>query len=97
MLRLGKVAVPFTGMAVAVPPSVPEEGLVPMATVIELVAPVTIFPLASSMATDTAGMIEAPAFVLEGCDMNASLVAGGVTLKRTLTALVRLVAVAVKA
>ena len=74
MVKLGNVATPFTGVAVAVPPSIPEEGLLPMAMVIELVAPGTTLPLVSSTATCTEGTIEAPAFVLVGWHQESQLI-----------------------
>ena len=94
MVKLGNVVTPFTGVAVAVPPSIPEEGLLPMAMVIELVAPGTTLPLVSSTATCTEGIIEAPAFVLVGCTRKASLFAGRITLNAVLTAGVKPVAAA---
>src|SRR5277367_1243763 len=94
MLKLGNMATPFIGVAVAVPPSVPEDGLVPMAMVIELVAPVTTLPLVSSIATCTEGTIEAPVFVLVGWTRKASLFAARITLNGKLTAGVKPVALA---
>ena len=66
MLKVGNVATPATAFTVAVPPSVPPPGFVPMAMVTGLVAVVTTFPCESSMVTWTAGEIEAPAATLLG-------------------------------
>src|SRR5580658_4288332 len=96
MLKLGKLAVPFTGLAVAVPPRVPVPGFAPMAMVTGLVAPVTTTPFTSWMITATAGMMKAPTLVLEGCVVKASLTGEVVTLKPMLVAPVKLVALAVR-
>src|SRR2546426_1107246 len=67
MLRLEKVATPLTAATVVVPARVPLAGLVPIATVMLVVAGVTVLPRASWTATCTAGVIAAPAAVLLGC------------------------------
>ncbi len=69
-----KVATPFCGVTVNVPPSP-----VPLvrASVTELVALVTGFPLASSITTWTAGPIVAPTKACEGCTRKASFAAVG--------------------
>ena len=68
-LRSLKVAMPFCGVAVSVPP----KPLPPArARVIGLVAADTTLPLTSSTATWTAGEIVAPARALEGCCTKAS-------------------------
>jgi hypothetical protein len=54
-----------------------------------LVAAVTVFPLASSMATWTAGEIAAPVAPFEGCTINASFTGGRVMVKLALVADVR--------
>src|SRR5262252_11240326 len=79
MDRPEKVATPETTVTAAPPLSVPPEGLVPMArlTVVAL-SEVSTLPLASSTATVTAGLMAAPAPVLEGPWTKASL-AGGPT------------------
>src|SRR5690242_6100179 len=82
MLRLENVATPATAAAVAVPESVPLAGLVPIAMVMLFVAVVTVLPDASCTVTLTAGAIEAPAVVLPGWTVKASLdaVPPGVTV-----------------
>src|SRR5713226_4092930 len=72
MLRLEKVATPFTAATTVVPESVPPTGLVPIATVTVPVKLATRFPNASSALTTTAGVMTAPATVLLGCPVNAS-------------------------
>jgi hypothetical protein len=71
--RFENVATPFTALSRTVPDRVPELGLVPMATVIEVVALVTTLPLASSTLTATAGVIEEFRTVLLGWVVNTSL------------------------
>src|SRR5437667_10220703 len=56
MLTFAKVATPFTAATVVVPARVPLPGLVPIATVMLVVAAVTVLPWASWTATCTAGM-----------------------------------------
>jgi hypothetical protein len=75
MLKPGKVATPATAANVAVPASVPLDGLVPIAMVMEVVAFVTVLPCASCTVTCTAGLIAAPVATFVGCTVNASLVA----------------------
>src|SRR5215470_10729569 len=95
MLRFENVAMPATAATVVVPLSVPPEGLVPIAIVIEFVALVAVFPRESWMVTCTAGVIDAPAPMLEGCTVNASLLAApAVTLNALLVVPVRPVALA---
>src|SRR5512141_1302353 len=74
MDRLEKVATPFTAATVVVPDSVPPPGLVPMATVMLALEPVTVFPNASFTTTCT-GAIATPAVVVVGGAVNPSLVA----------------------
>src|SRR4051812_40084856 len=86
-----KVATPLVFVVtVLVPDRVPEDGLVPMATVTEMPEVGTGLPAASS--TVTAGCVPkaAPLVELEGCVVNASLAAGPtvVTLTAELAALV---------
>src|SRR2546427_39031 len=57
MLRLEKVATPLTAATVVVPERVPLAGLVPIATVMLVVAVITVLPWASWTATCTAGVI----------------------------------------
>src|SRR5947208_3306663 len=75
MLRLEKVATPLTAATVVVPARVPLAGLVPIATVMLVVAVVTGLPWASWTATCMAGVIPAPAAALLGCTAKASFVA----------------------
>src|SRR4029079_14150941 len=85
--RAEKVATPFTAATVFVPLKVPEEGFVPIASVTEAEEEVTTLPFASRTSTLTAGVIAAPAVVLEGCTLKASLVAQpGAKLKELLVA-----------
>src|SRR5438132_11075709 len=75
MLRLEKVATPLTAATVVVPARVPLAGLVPIATVMLVVAVVTGLPWASWTATCTAGVIAAPAAALLGCTVKTSFAA----------------------
>src|SRR3989442_757888 len=75
MLRLEKVATPLTAATVVVPERVPLAGLVPIATVMLVVAVITVLPWASWTATCTAGVIAAPAAVLLGCTVKTSFAA----------------------
>src|SRR2546426_514918 len=75
MLRLEKVATPLTAATVVVPARVPLAGLVPIATVMLVVAVVTVLPWASWTATCTVGVIAAPAAVLLGCTVKTSFAA----------------------
>ena len=96
MLRFEKVATPLTAATVAVPERVPLLGLVPMATVMLVVALVTVFPCASWIATWIAGLIAAPAVTFAGWTVSVSLLAAPVvTLNVLLVAPVRPVAAAV--
>src|SRR3989440_9108557 len=76
MLRSEKVATPLTAATVVVPERVPLAGLVPMATVMLVVAVVTVLPWASWTVTCTAGVIAAPAAALLGCAVKAPFAAG---------------------
>jgi hypothetical protein len=96
MLRVENVATPLEAATDSVPASVPPDGFVPIAMVIELLADVTVFPNESSTVTVTDGVIELPAVTLVGCTENASLFAApGVTLNVELVAAVKPVAPAV--
>src|SRR5438034_9777864 len=75
MLRFGKVATPLTAATVVVPARVPLAGLVPIATVMLVVAVVTVLPWASWTATCTAGVIAAPAAAVLGCTVKTSFAA----------------------
>src|SRR5579863_8797747 len=95
MFSVVNEATPFTAATVSVPPSVPVDGFVPMATVMELLAEVTTLPKASSTLTVTAGEMKLPAVTLVGWTVKASLFAAPtVTLNAMLVAPVRLVALA---
>src|SRR5437764_19709 len=76
MLRFAKVATPLTAATVVVPERVPLAGLVPIATVMLVVAVVTALPWASWTATCTAGVIAAPATALLGGTAKTSFAAG---------------------
>ena len=90
ILRALKVAIPLTALTVVVPASVPLEGLVPIATIIETLELVTVLPPASWTTTVTAGLIETAAAALLGCCTKASLVAApAVILKAELVAPLR--------
>src|ERR1700690_2553978 len=95
MLKLENVAMPRTGGTVAVPPSVPAAGFVPIAMVMGVVAPATTLPLTSSMATCTAGEMDLLTRELEGCAMNFSWVGVVAMLKAALIVPVKPVAAAV--
>ncbi len=73
-VRGEKLATPFTAATVVVPPRVAPPGLVASATVTLPVKLGTGFPAASSALTWTAGLIAAPATVLDGCTVKASWV-----------------------
>src|SRR5438128_296568 len=76
MLRFAKVATPLTAATVLVPASVPLAGFVPIATVMLVVAVVTVLPWASWTATCAAGVIAAPTAALLGCTVKTSFAAG---------------------
>src|SRR5438445_10855834 len=76
MLRFAKVATPLTAATVGVPARVPLAGLVPIASVMLVVAVVTVLPWASWTVTCTAGVLVAPAAALLGCTVNTTFAAG---------------------
>src|SRR5205809_767302 len=84
MLRSEKVATPLTAATVVVPERVPLAGLVPIATVVLVVAVVTLLPWASWTATCTAGVIAAPAAALLGCTVKTSFAAAPAPLLSSL-------------
>src|SRR5438034_4995956 len=86
MLMFAKVATPLTAATVGVPARVPLAGLVPIATVMLVVAVVTLLPWASWTATCTAGVIAAPAAAVLGCAVKTSFAAAP-TLRVMLNAL----------
>src|SRR3954471_3923245 len=97
MVCPGNVATPpIAATVVLLADSEPLPGLVPMASLIALVAVVIVFPNASCTVTATAvGLIAPPAVVLVGWTEKANLLAAaGVTLKAVLVAAVRPLAVA---
>jgi hypothetical protein len=76
------VAMPPTAATDPPPVSVPPPGFVPIAKETFRVSVVTRFPLASSIRTVTAGLIDVPACSFVGCTPNASLFADpGFTVK----------------
>src|SRR5436309_872111 len=75
MFRFAKVATPLTAATVVVPARVPLAGLVPMASVMLVVAVVTGLPWASWTATCMAGEFAAPAAALLGCTVKTSFAA----------------------
>jgi hypothetical protein len=74
-LNVEKVATPPTAVTVVVPERVPLAGLVPIANVMPELAVVTVLPWASWTATDTAGVIAAPAAALLGCTVKPTFAA----------------------
>src|SRR5438477_8287452 len=76
MLRFAKVATPLTAATVGVPARVPLAGLVPIASVMLVVAVVTVLPWASWTVTCTAGVFIAPAAALLGCTVKTTFAAG---------------------
>src|SRR5439155_1039006 len=72
MDRLENVATPLTAATAVVPDSVPPPGLVPIATVMLAVEPVTVLLKASFTATCTAGAMETPAPARGCCKLKAS-------------------------
>src|SRR5438445_457818 len=96
MLTFANVATPLTAATVVVPARAPLAGLVPIASVMLMVAVVTVFPWASWTATCVAGVIAAPAAVLLGCTVKTSFAAAPAPmLNALLVAPVTAVAVAV--
>src|SRR5438034_561577 len=95
-LKVENVATPFAAVTVVAPARVPLAGLVPIATVILVVAVVTALPWASWTATWTAGVLAAPATALLGCTVKTTFAAApALMLNALLVAPVRPVAVAV--
>src|SRR5436189_3460232 len=95
-LKVENVATPLAAATVLVPARVPLAGLVPIATVMLVVAVVTVLPWASWTDTCTAGVIAGPAAVLLGCTVKASFAAAPtLMLNALLVAPVRPVADAV--
>src|SRR5438034_29535 len=96
MVTFAKVATPLTAATVVVPARVRLAGLVPMASVMLVVAVVTGLPWASWTATCMAGEFAAPAAALLGCTVKTSFAAAPTPmLNALLVAPVRPVAVAV--
>src|SRR5438094_504605 len=71
MLNVENVATPLTAFTLVVPASVPPPGFAPIATVINPVYPVTMFPAASRAATRTAGIV-CPACVVHTSVLQAT-------------------------
>src|SRR5207253_909732 len=76
MLRFAKVATPLTAATVVVPERVPLARLVPIATVMLVVAVVPVWPCASWPVSCTPGVIAAPAAAELGCSVKTSFAAG---------------------
>src|SRR5256886_10373501 len=97
MLKPANVATPPAAATVVVPDSAPPPGFVPSATVIFAANWVAVFPCASCAVTCTAGVIGAPAVVLDGWTLNTSCDATpGVILNGVLVPVGRPVAAAVR-
>src|SRR5438034_5094443 len=95
-LRLATVPTPLAAATVLVPARVPLAGLVPIATVMLVVAVVTVLPWASWTVTCTAGVFTAPAAALLGWTVKTSFAAApALMLNALLVAPVRPAAVAV--
>src|SRR5207247_4070938 len=75
-LKVENVATPLAAATVVAPERVPLAGLVPIATVMLVVAVVTVLPWASWTVTCTAGVFIAPAAALLGCTVNTTFAAG---------------------
>src|SRR5213592_2477491 len=75
-LKVENVATPLAAATVLVPARVPLAGLVPIATVMLVVAVVTVLPWASWTVTCTAGVFIAPAAAVLGCTVKTSFAAG---------------------
>src|SRR5205809_700430 len=96
MLSLHDAAPILTAATVVVPVRAPLAGLVPIATVMLVVAVVTVLPWASWTATCTAGVLAAPATASLGCTVKTSFAAApALMLNALLVAAVRPVADAV--
>src|SRR3954469_24861191 len=72
MDRVGNVAMPATAATVLLPDSVPPPGLVPMATVMLAVEPVTVLLNWSCTVTRTGGAMDTPATAFDGWAVKAS-------------------------
>src|SRR3989449_11095557 len=97
MLRPANVATPPAAATVVVPAGAPPPVFVRGATVTFAVNWVAVFPCASCAVTCTAGVIGAPAVVLDGWTVNMSCVAApGVILNGVLVPVGRPVAAAVR-
>src|SRR5436189_5921963 len=75
-LKVENVATPLAAATVLVPARVPLAGFVPIATVMLVVAVVTVLPWASWTVTCTAGVLAAPAVALLGCTVKTTFAAG---------------------
>src|SRR5437660_11749104 len=76
MLTFANVATPLTAATVVVPARAPLAGLVPIASVMLVVAVVTVLPWASWTVTCTAGVFIAPAAALLGCTVKTTFADG---------------------
>src|SRR6266576_999872 len=77
-LKVENVATPLAAATVLVPASVPLAGLVPIDSVMLVVAVVTVLPWASWTVACTPGVIAAPAAALLGCTVKTSFAAAPV-------------------
>src|SRR5438876_12434371 len=76
MLNVEKVATPLTAVTLVVPDSAPPPGFSPLSLLDALPISVTTFPASSSAETRTTGIVCA-AWVVCGCVVKATWVAGG--------------------
>src|SRR5207247_5782902 len=77
-LKVENVATPLAAATVLVPARVPLAGLVPIDSVMLVVAVVTVLPWASWTVTCTPGVFTAPAAALLGCTVKTSFAAAPV-------------------
>src|SRR2546422_826962 len=75
MFKLAKLATPSAAATGVLPGNVPPEGFVSIAMATAPANPVAVLPDASRAIRRTAGVIVAPACVVLGCTVNASLAA----------------------
>src|SRR5512142_2054079 len=84
MVRSLNVATPDAAALVGVPPSVPDPGFVPIATVTLPLNVVTVLPAASCAVTTTAGAMATPATPLLGSCVNTSCATGPTAISNVL-------------
>src|SRR6266567_4038801 len=95
MVRPEKLATPPTAVWVGVPDSAPPPGLLPMARVTFAANPVAVFPKLSRAVTWIAGVIAAPAGVLEGWPVKTRRLAAAAEIANGLLVAVRVVPLSV--